>query len=53
MKKIFILIWVYHGIIQEPEIFYNRSGAELRKEKIQMEGFNYDYDEIDIFEKSI
>lgn len=53
MKKIFVLIWVYHGIIQDPEIFYNRKDAELRKENIQMERFNHDYNEIDIFEKSL
>ena len=51
MKKIIILIWVYRGFIQDPEIFYNRKDAELRKEKIKGNGFNPDYDEIDIFEK--
>lgn len=53
MKKIFILTWVYHGLIQEPEIFYNRNDAELRKKRIYINGFNSDYDEINIFEKDI
>lgn len=53
MKNIFVLILVHRGLIQEPEIFYNRKDAELRSEKIKMNGFNPDYDEIDIFEKSI
>jgi hypothetical protein len=52
MKKIFILIWVYRGFIQDPEIFYNRKDAELRKDKIKEDGFNKDYDEVDIFEKA-
>ncbi|HEY6436312.1 MAG TPA: hypothetical protein VIY47_06955 [Ignavibacteriaceae bacterium] len=51
MKKIFVLIHVHHGLIQTPEIFHSRKGAELRKAKIQLQGFNSDYDEIDIFEK--
>lgn len=53
MKKIFVLIWVYRGLIQDPEIFYNRNDAELRKEKIQRKGFNPDYDEINVFEKDV
>lgn len=52
MKKIFVLVWVYRGFIQGPEIFYNRKDAELRKEKIRQKGFNPDYDEIEIFEKA-
>ena len=53
MKNIFILIYVHRGFIQDPEIFYNRRDAELRKAKIQGHRFNPDYDEIDIFEKLI
>jgi hypothetical protein len=52
MKKIFVLIWVHRGFIQDPEIFYNKKEAELRKEKIQGHLFNPDYDEINIFEKA-
>ena len=50
MKKIFVLISVFYGIIQEPEIFYKAEDAELRKEKIKGELFNPDYDDLDIFE---
>jgi hypothetical protein len=53
MKKFFVLVWVHRGFVQEPEIFYNKKDAKLRKEKIQSAGFNPDYDEIDIFEKSL
>ncbi|MEI6435974.1 MAG: hypothetical protein WCP32_14090 [Bacteroidota bacterium] len=53
MKDIFILIWVYHGLIQEPEIFESRKKAELRKKQIQMKGFNPDYEEIDVFKKVV
>lgn len=52
MKSIFVLIWIHHGFIQDPEIFYNKKDAELRKVKIQKYLFNPDYDEIDIFEKA-
>lgn len=53
MKKIFVLIWVHHGLVQEPEIFYNKRDANLRKKTIRSTGFNPDYDEIDVFEKLI
>jgi hypothetical protein len=52
MGTIFILIWVHHGLIQNPEIFFDRKDAELRKDNIKMHLFNPDYDEIDIFEKA-
>ncbi|MEA3446341.1 MAG: hypothetical protein U9R19_16610 [Bacteroidota bacterium] len=53
MKRLFFLFWVHRGFIQEPEIFYNKKDAELRKEEIEEKGFNNDYDEIEIFEKDI
>ncbi len=53
MKTIFVLVWVHHGFIQNPEIFKSKEDAEQRKNKIRGQGFNPDYDEIDIFEKSI
>lgn len=53
MKKIFILIWIHHGLIQDPEIFNIRKDAELRKEKIKKKCFNPDYDEINVFEKNV
>lgn len=52
MKKIWILIHVYHGLIQEPEIFFSKSIAVKRKKKI-LKNFNRDYDELDIFEKVV
>lgn len=52
MKKIWILSLVKRGFIQEPEIYYNVEAARNRK-MVLMKDFNPDYDEIDIFEKSI
>ncbi len=53
MKKIFILVWVHRGFIQVPEIFSSINDAQYRKEEIQASGFNPDYDEIDVFEKTV
>jgi hypothetical protein len=53
MKKIFILIWVHHGLIQKPMFFSQREKAELKIKKIKDTIFNADYDEIEIFEKHI
>lgn len=50
MKKIWILIYVHRGLIQEPEMFADEQSALKRKEKI-LKNFNVDYDEIEIFEK--
>ena len=52
MKKIWILIYVHRGLIQSPEIFLSEVAAEKRKKKI-MDNFNRDYDEIEIYEKTI
>ncbi len=52
MKKIWILIFVYRGFIQEPEIFIDEDSALLRKKEI-LKNFNRDYDEIEIFSKEI
>lgn len=52
MKKIWILIYVHRGFIQEPEIFFALNEAENRKRSI-MKNFNPDYDEIDIFQKTL
>lgn len=51
MKQIYVLIWVHHGLIQNPELFSKRIFAEKRKKYIKMTGFNTDYDEIMIFKK--
>jgi hypothetical protein len=50
MKKIWVLVHVYHGIIQTPEFFKNKKEALKRKKEIQLD-FNKDYDEIDLFLK--
>ena len=52
MKKYWILIYVYHGFIQEPEIFFDERSALKRKKQI-LRNFNKDYDEIEIFEKNV
>lgn len=52
MKKIWILVQVKRGFIDEPEIFFSEIEAEKRKEQL-MESYNQDYDEIEIFEKQI
>lgn len=50
MKKVWVLIYVHHGLIQEPEIFTDEQSALKRKNKI-LKDFNADYDEIEVFEK--
>ena len=52
MKSIWILVQVYRGLIEEPEIFFSEIDAEKRKE-VLMGSFNKDYDEIEIFEKEL
>ncbi len=52
MKKIWILTLVKRGFIQKPEIYYDAETANSRK-KALLKDFNPDYDEIDVFEKSI
>jgi len=51
MKKIWLLIYVNRGFIQEPEIFFDLQSAIKRKSQI-LKNFNQDYDEIEIFEKT-
>jgi len=52
MNKIWILIHVHRGLIQEPELFSDEQSAETRKQIILMH-FNPDYDEIGIYEKEV
>lgn len=52
MKKIWILIYVTRGLIQEPEIFLDEISASKRKQKI-LKNFNHDYDEVEVYEKQI
>ena len=50
MKKVWILIYIYHGLIQEPELFFNKEKALKRKKEI-FKDFNPDYEELEVFEK--
>jgi hypothetical protein len=53
MIRIYLVIWVHHGIIQEPFIFKNLKTAEQKLLEVKRNQFNIDYDEIEIFEKEI
>ncbi len=50
MKTIWLLIYVYHGLIQEPEIFFEEKSA-MRKKSLLLSQTNPDYDEVEVFEK--
>ncbi len=52
MKKIWLLIYVHHGLIQEPEIFFEEKSAFKRKYLLLSQA-NPDYDEVEVFEKNI
>jgi hypothetical protein len=52
MKKIWIVIFVHRGFIEEPEIFTNKKSALKRKREL-LDDYNPDYDELEIFEKNI
>lgn len=50
MKKIWLLIHVHHGLIQEPEIFFDKN-LVLKRKSLLLSQINPDYDEVQIFEK--
>jgi len=52
MIKIWIVVNVKKGFIQEPEIFFSLKEATQRKSSL-LKTINPDYDEIDVFEKSM
>jgi hypothetical protein len=52
MKRIWILVMVKRGFIEEPEIFLDKRSAQARKREL-LQDFNPDYDEIDTFEKTL
>jgi hypothetical protein len=52
MKKIWILVYVWHGLIEEPQIFLDEASAMRRKEEI-LRKLNRAYDEVEVFEKTI
>lgn len=50
MKKIWILVHVWHGLIQEPEIFSDKASAMKRKQEV-LKSLNRAYEEVEVFEK--
>jgi hypothetical protein len=52
MKKVWIVIFVYHGLIQEPEIFFSYQKAKKKKDSLLTKS-NPAYDEVELFEKII
>lgn len=52
MKTIWLVIYVTRGCIQEPELFLDEASAFRRKREI-LKNFNRDYDEVEVFEKSL
>lgn len=52
MKTIWLLIYVHHGLIQEPEIFFEEKSAMKRKSFLVSQT-NPDYDEVEVFEKRL
>ncbi len=52
MNKIWLLIYVHHGLIQEPEIFFDEKSA-MTKKSLLLSQTNPDYDEVEVFEKRL
>jgi hypothetical protein len=52
MKRIWILVLVKRGLIEDPEIYFSFQSARKRRDWL-MRDFNPDYDELEIFEKRI
>ncbi len=52
MKTIWLLIFVHHGLIQEPEIFFDEISAMKRK-SVLLSQIKLDYDEVEVFKKSL
>jgi hypothetical protein len=52
MKMMWILVSVKRGFIEEPEIFFDKRSAQARRRSL-LRDFNPDYDELDIFEKTL
>ena len=50
MKKIWIVVYVWRGLIEEPQIFFDEASAMKRKRQI-LKTLNPAYDEVDVFEK--
>ncbi len=52
MKKLWVLVYTWRGLIQKPEIFFDERSVSKRKREI-LKNFNPEYDEIGVFEKEI
>ena len=52
MNRVWLLIYVHRGFIQEPELFFDEHSATARRLEL-LRSANSDYDEIDIFEKQL
>lgn len=52
MKKIWLVIFVWHGLIQEPEIFSLYREAKKKKDFL-LKNSDPAYDEVGLFEKYI
>lgn len=52
MKTIWLLVYVHHGLIQEPEIFFEEISA-IKRKSFLLSHINPDYDEVEIFKKSL
>jgi hypothetical protein len=52
VKKIWIVVHVWRGLVQEPEVFSDEKSAKKRKKEISRR-LNPDYDECGLFEKRI
>lgn len=52
MRSIWLVIYAHHGLIQEPEIFFDKNSAMERK-FLLLKNINPDYDEVEIFEKRL
>ncbi len=52
MIKIWVIVRTFRGLLIEPEIYYSRKEAVLRKRELIKE-VNPQYDEIEIFNKII
>jgi len=50
MKKIWLLIYVHHGLIQEPEIYFDKH-LVIKRKSMLLSKINADYDEVEVFEK--
>lgn len=51
-KSLWIVVEVWHGLIQPPEAFKNKQSAKSREQALRKE-MNPEYDEVGLFEVNI